>query len=205
MAVTDAASAWRDLKKHVEARRLERPLRLPQVQSSLIARLRELAHLHLCDGEVQGWFTTDKDKLTISGAAPAKVGDWPAIPLKDLEHIDDVLLTLSVTFDRVGVKAYSIQLRGKRRIADAPPWYARVDLDGIGGEKKGVGLCSHAVLHTHVGTTPESDHVPSEDPKGERKRFSTRVPTPWLGPVDALNWLLATVDRRLEPAPQLGE
>lgn len=195
-------STWRELKKHVEERRAERRIRLPQVQSSLIHRLQEVAHLRLCDPAVQGWFTTDKYKLTISGAAPAKVGEWPAIPLKDLEHIDEALLTLSVTFDKIGVKAYSIQLRGRRRITDAPAWYARVDLDGIGDDaKKGVGLCSHAVLHTHVGTTPESDHMPSEDPLGERKRFSTRVPMPWLGPIDALNWLLATVDRRLEPAP----
>lgn len=181
---------------------MERPIRLPQVQSSLIRRLREVAHLRLCDPAVQGWFTTEKDKLTISSAAPGKVGEWPAIPLEDLEHIDEALLTVSVTFDRIGVKAYSIQLRGRRRIAEAPPWYARVDLDGVGEEpNKGVGLCSHALLHTHVGATPESDHVPSEDPLGARKRFSTRVPTPWLGPVDALNWLLATVDRRLEPVP----
>lgn len=195
-------STWRELKKHIEERRAERPIRLPQVQSSLIRRLREVADLRLCDPAVQGWFTSEKDNLTISGAAPAKVGEWPAIPLHDLEHIDDALLTLSVTFDRIGVKAYSIQLRGKRRIADAPPWYARVDLDGIGEEtKKGVGLCSHAVLHAHVGTTPENDHVPSDDPLGERKRFSTRVPMPWVEPIDALNWLLATIDRRLEPVP----
>lgn len=201
MDAPDAVRPWRELKKHVEERRAQPPIRLSQVQKSLVGRLQHVASLRLCDPEVKGWFTTRGGELTLSGAAPGRVGEWPAIPLKDLEHIDEALLTLSVTFDKIGVVAYSIQLRGRRRIADAPAWYARVDLDGIGADaKKGVGLCSHAVLHAHVGTTPESDHVPSEDPLGERKRFSTRVPMPWLGPVDALNWLLATVDRRLEPA-----
>ncbi len=203
MGPAEVVSTWHDLKKQLEEHRRKRPSKLPQVQSSLIRRLCEIARLHhLCDPEVMGWFTSEKNKLTVSPAAPATVGKWPAIPLRNLEHIDEALLTVSVTFDRIGVKGYSIQMLGKRRIAGTPPWYARVDLDGVDEPaNKGVGLCSHALLHTHVGTTPESDHLPSEDPLGKRKRFSTRVPTPWLEPVDALNWLLATVDGRLEPVP----
>lgn len=205
MGAPEGVSTWHALVKHIEERRTERRISLPQVQSALIGKLQEVARLRLCDPEVRGWFTTDKDKLTISKAAPAKVGEWPAIPFVNLEHVDEAHLTLSATFDRAGLRSYSIQLRGKRRIAGAPPWFARVDLDGPDGPAKGVGLCSHAVLHTHVGTTPESDHVPSEDPLGARKRFSTRVPMPWLHPVDALTWLLATVDRRLEPVPNPTE
>src|SRR5277367_6701372 len=83
----ESVSTWHALMKHVEERRTERRISLPQVQSALIRRLQEVAHLRLCDPAVRGWFTTDKDKLTISSAAPAKVGDWPAIPLMDLEHI----------------------------------------------------------------------------------------------------------------------
>jgi hypothetical protein len=162
----------------------------------LIGRLQEIAKLKLCDDAVVGWFTPVRGKLTISNAAPAKIGKWPAIPLMNLEHIEDARLTLSVTFDRGALSAYSIQLLGLRRIESSLPWYARVDLDD---KPKGVGLCSHALLHTHVGTTPDSDDVPSADPMGECKRFSTRVPMPWLAPIDALNWLLSTVDRRLEP------
>src|ERR1700722_1113311 len=134
MGAADAATPWHELKKHVEDRRAARPIRLPQVQASLIGRLKEVARLDVCDAAVQGWFTSGMGLLTVSPAAPAKVGEWPAIPLQNLEHIDDALLTLSVTFDRVGVKAYSIQLRGRRRVPGAPPWYARVDLDGIGEE-----------------------------------------------------------------------
>lgn len=203
MGTTAGVSVWHELKKHVEERREERRANLSEVQKSLISRLIEVAKLRLCDREVVGWFTSEGSKLSISTAAPAKLGEWPAIPLRDLEHIDEALLTLSVTFDKIGVRGYSIQLCGKRRIEDSPPWYARVDLDGVGETvTKGVGLCSHALLHTHVGSSPDKDHIPSLDPQGERKRFSTRVPTPWLHPVDALSWLLATVDRRLEPAPR---
>jgi len=197
-------SVWHELKRHIEDRREERRANLSEVQASLIARLIEIADLRLCDREVVGWFTSERNKLTISTSAPAKLDDWPAIPLKNLEHIDEPLLTLSVTFDKIGVRGYSIQLCGKRRIVGSPPWYARVDLDGVGeSTNKGVGLCSHALLHTHVGASLGDDHVPSLDPRGERKRFSTRVPTPWLLPVDALNWLLATADRRLEPVPSV--
>jgi hypothetical protein len=199
MGAPDAMSTWHSLKKDIKERREEHRVRLTEVQASLIRRFKELASRGLCDSEVQGWFTTENGVFTISNAAPAKVGDWPAIPLKNLEHIDDAHLTLSVTIDRrSGLKEYSIQLCGTRRIASSPPWYARVDLDE---EPKGVGLCSHALLHAHVGATPDSDDIPSDDPLGARKRFSTRVPMPWLTPIDALNWLLAAVDRRLEPAP----
>src|SRR5580704_5705246 len=119
--------------KHVEERRTERRISLSQVQAALISRLREVARLHLCEPAVQGWFTTDRDTLTISSAAPAKVGEWPAIPLSNLEHIDEARLTLSVTSDRGGLREYSIQLRGRRRIAGSPSWYARVDLDRTDG------------------------------------------------------------------------
>jgi hypothetical protein len=197
MDTPDLVKPWQSLKKHIEDQRDEHRLSLTQVQASLIRRLTELAKLGLCDGNVQGWFTADNGRLTISNAAPGKVGDWPAIPLKDLEHLDDVRLTLSVTLAKKRLEEYSIQLRGRRRIESRAPWYARVDLDKA---PKGVGLCSHALLHTHVGTTPESDGLPSYDPRGDRKKFSTRVPMPWLAPIDALNWLLAIVDRRLEPA-----
>lgn len=190
-------NTWISLKEHVEERRAAHRVRLTKVQTSLIHRLQEVAALDLCDRDVQGWFTTTRNELKISSAAPKKLGDWPAIPLMNLEHIDNALLTLSVTFDRHGLTQYSIQLCGTRRIASSPPWYARVDLDAV---PKGVGLCSHALLHTHVGATPDNDDVPSDDPMRERKRFSTRVPMPWLAPIDALDWLLATVDRRLDPA-----
>jgi hypothetical protein len=189
-------STWEALRQHVEKQRAEHRVRLTAVQKSLIGRLQEIARLGLCDSEVQGWFTTTQRELKVSDAAPVRIGDWPAIPLRGLEHIDNACLTVSVTFDRSGLKEYSIQLRGTRRIPTSPPWYARVDLDE---RPKGTGLCSHALLHTHVGTTPESDDVPSDDPMGAHKRFSTRVPMPWLAPIDALNWLLAAVDRRLEP------
>jgi hypothetical protein len=190
-------SVWDSLKGHVDERRGEHRGGLGDVQASLIGRLKELAHLGACDKTVVGWFTSHRGELTLNKSAPL-VGDFRAIPLRNLEHIDGGLLTIRATFDRSGLRTYSIQLRGTRRIASATPWYARVDLDD---GPKGVGLCSHAELHTHVGTMPEQDDLPSNDPRGTGKRFSTRVPTPWLAPVDALNWLLASVDRRLEPAP----
>jgi hypothetical protein len=198
MDTSDVVTTWQSLKKHIDGQRDEHRLGLPEVQASLVRRLKELATLGLCDKNVVGWFLSENGRLTISNAAPVKIEGWPAIPLKGLEHIDEAHLTLSVTLAKKRLEEYSIQLRGVRRIEPRTPWYARVDLDKV---PKGVGLCSHALIHTHVGTTPETDNVPSNDPQGARKKFSARVPMPWLAPVDALNWLLASVDRRLEPAP----
>jgi len=189
-------NTWHRLAQHVDEQRSGATL--TNVQSSLLRRLRRAADLGVCDRAVQGWFTTEADQLTLSNAAPAGPSRRPAIPLHNLEHlVDGAYLTLGVTFDRSRrrVEEYSIQLRGSRRIPCSTPWYARVDLDRVA---RGIGPCSHAVLHTHVGTTPENDDVPSDG--GERKRFSTRVPTPWLSPADALDWLLAVADRRFEPA-----
>src|SRR5580693_4499671 len=82
VGAADAARPWHELKKQVEERRAERPVRLPQVQASLVGRLMDVASLDVCDDGVRGWFTSSNGKLTISAAAPAKVGGWPAIPLK---------------------------------------------------------------------------------------------------------------------------
>lgn len=192
-------SAWEQLHKHHTERRAKHGVRLTEIQSSLIGRLMALADLDRCDRELCGWFSTKNGKLALTEAAPI-VADRPAIPFRNLEHIDDAHLTLVVTFDPRGreLQGYSIQLRGVRRVPTAPKWYARVDLDETA---RGVGLCSHALLHTHVGTTPEDDDVSSNDPHEHRKKFSTRVPAPWLAPIDALNWLLASVDRSLELHP----
>ena len=56
-----------------------------------------------------------------------------------------------------------------------------------GAERRG-SPCSHAMLHCHMG-------VDSLDKGGQ----DSRVPLPWLDPDEALAWVLATLDPRLEP------
>jgi hypothetical protein len=105
-----------------------------------------------------------------------------------------------------GIRAYTVALEGTVR-SSKKHWYGQVHLtDGPEGE----GLCGHALLHCHVGSSPEeateendtnAQTATSGDSEKKRRAFSPRVPLPWLYPWEALEWLLATVDPNLEPAP----
>jgi hypothetical protein len=119
--------------------------------------------------------------------ANATSGDHPAIALSGLEQLKDgALLTLSVLTDsKAKLLEYSIGIHGRGKTSGAP-WYARIDLTE---EPEGEGPCGHPLLHCHVGLDPSTQGEPE-----------TRVPLPFLAPAEALDWLLATVDRRLEPS-----
>ena len=126
--------------------------------------------------------------------------DHPAIELKGLNHLKDgALLTLSVLLDPRAqrVLAYSIGIQGQSKRPERD-WYARIDLTE---EPEGVGLCGHPLLHCHVGETSEGDPALSPSPVAPSAKaplFTARVPLPWMMPVNALDWLLATVHSPLD-------
>lgn len=126
-----------------------------------------------------------------------------ALRLRSLPHLVDAgtspmsehlnagpVLSLRVVLDRgERVRAFSVGIEGLRPVAAdgsaGSRWYARVELtEG----PEGKGDCGHPLLHAHVGDDPSA-------------ALSPRVPLPWLHPHEALEWLLATVDPALEPAP----
>jgi hypothetical protein len=110
----------------------------------------------------------------------------PAIALLNLPALDDAKLTFRVVLqaDEKRIEQYTVSAVGKGKVTGRP-WYVRVDLDD---EQKGNGPCGHPMLHCHVG-------VDSSVKDGQE----SRVPLPWLGPDEAVAWILATLDPRLEP------
>lgn len=109
--------------------------------------------------------------------------------MPDHLHLGPVL-SLRVEMDRKErVRAFSVGIegacRGTTEGAVGSRWYARVDLTE---KPDGQGDCGHPLLHAHIGDDPDA-------------ALSPRAPLPWMLPHEALEWLLATVDSALEPAP----
>lgn len=126
---------------------------------------------------------TPRDGVTIK----TKKADVPAIALLDLPALEDAKLAFRVILraDEERIEQYTVSVVGKEK-GSGRSWYVRVDLDA---EQKGAGPCSHAMLHGHIGVDPMD--------KGDQE---SRLPLPWLDPDEALAWVFATLDRRLEPA-----
>jgi hypothetical protein len=161
-------------------------------KAELNSRLRLLGSRKHCPKHAIGWLTTEhredrRKAVVLSSKANATSGNHPAIALSGLEQLrDGALLTLSVLTDsKAKLLEYSIGVQGMGKILGAP-WYARIDLTE---EPEGEGPCGHPLLHCHVGLDPSTQGEPE-----------TRVPLPFLAPAEALDWLLATVDHRLEPS-----
>lgn len=151
-----------------------------------------------------------RTELTFSAQTPERLGEHPALPLKNLPELQDgALLTVYVLLVGERVEKFNIGLTGALRDGSSP-WFVRVDLDppllgvevdldGPEGDlfdrlrrraetdRAGVGLCTHAWPHCHVGRSPAEG------------RQETRVPVPFMSPPDALAWVLATADPDLEP------
>jgi hypothetical protein len=110
----------------------------------------------------------------------------PAIALLNLPQLVDARLAFRITLaaNEKSLEQYTISVVGtERRFARG--WYVRIDLDA---EQRGHGPCSHPMLHCHIGVDATK--------KGGQE---TRAPMPPLGPDEALTWVLATLDPRLEP------
>jgi hypothetical protein len=201
------ADYWRKLHAQTLTERDGKKVTVANVQSSLIARLQRLAAQKHCAPQVVGWFRIEGAKggrqlFGLKDSVPSKDSwDHPAIALKGLQHIQDgALLTLSVLLDPRAqrVLAYSIGIQGQSKRPERL-WYARIDLTQV---PEGVGLCGHPLLHCHVGETSEEppplESPTSSEPQAKAPLFTARVPLPWMMPVDALDWLLATVHSPLD-------
>lgn len=201
--------ARRDLRYH--------PKQLIKELRSVIKPLTESEPRH-ASPQALHWLTREGDRrrteITFSDQSGVKLGDHPALALDHLTELaDGALLTLFVLLVDERVEKYNIGLCGDLRDAGRP-WFVRVDLDPPlldpkvdldddeadliaqirrrpQKERLGHGLCSHAWPHGHVGHHPDA---------GEQE---TRVPVPFLDPVDALRWVIAVAQPRFEPCPWL--
>jgi hypothetical protein len=212
-------SCWHDLRDRIGEAREKAPPTADQVRNQLLGRLKRLSSGEhpRCSSTVQGWLQSTKGRRLIE-IALARSADgkdsWlnPAIALQNLHYLEDgATLRIAVTVSErapKGIRAYTVALEGKAR-SSQKHWYGQVHLtEG----PEGAGLCGHALLHCHVGSSPEEATEESDaagqhplpasgEPPRKHRPFSPRVPLPWLTPWEALEWLLATVDPDLEPAP----
>lgn len=176
-------SRWGELAS--ETRQRAATTRVPKrVRNEIVIVLKRLAAAGQCSQDVQGWLTTSAECLTFSKNADGRDGrDHPALKLQRLPDLQDgAVLSMQIEFGPNGpLRGYNLGVTGATRRGD--PWYARMDL---GLMPEGSGLCGHPLLHLHVGRDP--DELPN-----------VRAPLAWLEPVDALTWLLATLDPRHEP------
>ena len=174
---------WGELAS--ETRQRAAATRVPKrVRNEIVIVLKRLADAGQCSQQVQGWLTTNAECLTFSPSADGRDGrGHPAVTLRGLPHLQDgAVLSMQIEFASKGaLRGYNLGVTGATRQEDL--WYARLDL---GLMPEGSGLCGHPLLHFHGGRDPD------EDPQ-------VRAPLAWLEPVDALTWLLATLDPRHEP------
>lgn len=179
---------WEELRAEVEKARAERRER--DWVNLLIVQVKRAVQRKVCAEHEP--FRIKKTGRTIEVrprdgvTAKAVNADIPAIPLFGLDAIEDAKLTFRILLaaDQKRVDQYTVSVVGKEK-ASGRSWYVRIDLDA---EQKGEGPCSHAMLHGHFGVDPN-----------EKGGQESRLPLPWLDPDDALAWVFATLDRRLEP------
>jgi len=158
-------------------------------KNALIKALTRLAEKKFCALEVQGWVSSKtidgkKRLVTISNSADGLVGGHYAIKIATTSNLNaDALLTFIVTSNPdSSILSYAVGLQGVQKNGDA--WYARICLDPV---QRGHGPCSHPLLHCHIGKNASSQNDP-------------RTPLPWITPVEAVEWLMATVEPGLEPS-----
>lgn len=194
---------WQHRHAATDKQRKDVKLRAREHQRELNRVLQRLAARGHCQASVTAWLRlqkadqTRRSQLSFSPNADERMGPHPAVRLTGLSHLHDgAKLSVQVQLHerRDELVAYSIGVRGRTRDTDRP-WYCRVDLhpDGeaeLRGDSQG-GFCNHPLLHCHVGADPD-----------RREHPEVRVPVDWLLPHEVLEWLLATVEPDLEPAPR---
>lgn len=164
-----------------------REFRQPFWDNEIRKVLRRLVDRRYCDHQATHQvFARSKGRVTIVkvSSSTAIEGDrTPAIPLRSPARlVNPARLTLVVVYERERLLRYNIAIEGEHA-ATQRPWYARVDLDE---RRMGRGPCSHPLLHCQVGEKPDANQ-------------QARAPLPWLTPVHALEWLLASVYDDMEP------
>jgi hypothetical protein len=141
-----------------------------------------------CDAP--GWQTFTKkangglEIWEISGG-PLQLGELPGVASAKLQ-----VLVRSAT-NTGHIHEFNVLAEGTR--GDGSPWTIAVHLPDDRrdpeGDRQGLGACSHAALHCHVG--PTLDHEPK-----------VRVPLPALSLPDVLDWIIVQIiqDQDFEPA-----
>lgn len=155
-------------------------------------RLMKLADAGHCTPNVRGLFTYIKRK-------PDQLENWSIqgapLELKNLDGLTRAGLDVLALVCREHLHQFTVAIDATR--SDGTPWTiaAHLSLDrdrarSLDGDRQGLGACSHAALHCHVG--PGLDVEPK-----------VRVPLPALSPVDILDWVLSQVvpTAAFEPAP----
>ena len=161
------------------------------VRKKLIA----LADAGHCDNAIRGRFSHKKlgDLVEWSIRKDQRQAAEPLTALANLESAE--LSVLGLVGKSGHLHAFTISVEGKRK--DGSTWTLAVDLPDDrethktpDGDRQGLGACSHAAFHCHVG--PDRKTAPE-----------VRVPLPALGPVEALEWVLSQLvpTAKFEPAP----
>lgn len=186
-------SRWFQLAGEIDTGRASVERNRMYAGSEVRRRLQLLGERRLCDRNAPSWLEPrlnvrgDRERLELSERADGRLGNHPAIRLRGLAHIEDgakLVIWVNSERRRKRLLEYGISLCGIRRCGGSP-WYARMELDE---QPCGQGPCGHPTLHCHVGVEPDGEQEPK-----------ARVPLPWLYPWDALDWLMATVEPKLEP------
>jgi hypothetical protein len=163
-------------------------------RQAIRSRLGKLAQAGHCDEGVRSRFSDQKDDKhkRLRRYSFRRDGADVAEPLTKLDHLRAARLSILGLVDtkREHLCMFTVMVEGQRE--DGSAWTLAVHLpddreteQNPSGDRQGLGACSHAVLHCHVG--PDLDTGPK-----------VRVPLPALGPVDALDWVLS----QLVPTPQ---
>lgn len=175
---------WAELyRQHQEARKLP-PAALSDVRKELIrfaeqgritatisSRFTNRSNRGLTEWYIAG--TSGREAVTVPGFGGADLA-IDALTDKRQRHLHQ----------------FSAMLQGVTE--DGQPWTVAVHVEDDRREpdhdRKGAGAATHAVYHCHVG--PNLDAKPK-----------VRVPLPAMTPAQAVAWLLALVDARMEPLP----
>lgn len=162
-----------------------------KVRNKLIA----LADAKHCDGEIRSRFT-HRNRGDLVEWSIRKNGAQVAEPLTGLADLETAEISvLALVSKRGHLHAFTVSVEGMRK--DGTLWTLAVDLPddretskNPNGDRQGLGACSHAAFHCHVG--PDRTTAPE-----------VRVPLPALGPVEALEWVLSQIvpTSEFEPAP----
>jgi len=161
-----------------------------RLENALITELKRAAGIGICSRSAVHWIThqkvgDDREEVGLLKYGDADLGKHHAIRLYGLPWVDDAVLSLMAVVERSGsVWQYTVSVVGRRKNTNTG-WYVRVDLDP---GPRGSGPCSHPLLHCHVGEDATARNVQE-----------VRAPLPSLGADEALTWILATMDPRLEP------
>lgn len=182
---------WIALYKSHGSARTVHPSWTTEVRKKLIA----LADAKHCDEAIRGRFSNQNVGDLVEWSI-RKDGAQVAEPLTRLADLEIAEITvLGLVSKRGHLHAFTVSVEGMRK--DGTLWTLAVDLPddretskNSKGDRQGLGACSHAAFHCHVG--PDRATAPE-----------VRVPLPALGPVEALEWVLSQIvpTAEFEPAP----